>query len=69
MNKTKLMFAAIAACVALAACTKKDFNAITGTDTSTSVGAFERSDLVHIVDGVDTRRHLRRWRHSSRRAS
>jgi hypothetical protein len=37
MNKSKLMFAALAACVALAGCEKKDFNAITGTDTSTSV--------------------------------
>lgn len=37
MNKPKLMFAVFAACVALAACAKKDFNAITGTDTSTGV--------------------------------
>jgi hypothetical protein len=37
MNKPKLMFAAVAACVVLAGCNKKDFNAITGTDTSTSV--------------------------------
>lgn len=37
MNRTKLMFAAIAACVALAGCDKKDFNAITGTTSFTSV--------------------------------
>lgn len=37
MNMSKLTFAALAACVVLAGCEKKDFNAITGTDTSTSV--------------------------------
>jgi len=37
MNKSKLMFAALAACVVLAGCNKKDFNAITGTDTSTGI--------------------------------
>ena len=53
MNKTKLMFAAIAACVTLAACTKKDFNAITGTDTSTSVSLSNDSTAYHIFAGVD----------------
>ena len=37
MNRTKLTLAALAACVALAGCAKKDFNQITGTDGSTSV--------------------------------
>jgi hypothetical protein len=37
MNRLKFLFASFAACVALAACTKKDFNAITGTSDFTSV--------------------------------
>lgn len=53
MNKTKLMFAAVAACATLAACAKKDFNAITGTDTSTSVSLSNDSTAYHILEGVD----------------
>jgi hypothetical protein len=37
MINTKLLFAAVAACVTLAGCTKKDFNAVTGTTDYTSV--------------------------------
>ena len=48
MNKTKLMFAAVAVCVTLAACAKKDFNAITGTDTSQSVTLSNDSSSYHI---------------------
>ena len=48
MDKTKLMFAAVAVCVTLAACAKKDFNAITGTDTSQSVTLSNDSSSYHI---------------------
>ena len=58
MNKSKLMFAAIAACVALAGCNKKDLNAITGTDTSTGVALSSDPtsfDLhVRLVPRIDT---------------
>ena len=58
MNKKVLMFAALAACVALSACTKKDFNSITGTDTSTGVSlASDPSSFVlhvHLVPAHDT---------------
>ena len=37
MNKTKLMLTMVVACAALAGCTKKDFNAITGSSDFTSV--------------------------------
>jgi hypothetical protein len=37
MNKKKLMLAMLTACVTLAGCTKKDFNAVTGTSDFTSV--------------------------------
>jgi ABC-type Fe3+-hydroxamate transport system substrate-binding protein len=37
MNKTKLMLAMLAACVALAGCEKKDFDAVTGSTDFTSV--------------------------------
>jgi hypothetical protein len=37
MNRTKLMLAAVVACAAFAGCTKKDFNAVTGTTDFTSV--------------------------------
>jgi hypothetical protein len=48
MKKKQLMFAAVAACVALSACAKKDFNSITGTDTSTSVTLSNDSTAYHI---------------------
>jgi outer membrane lipoprotein SlyB len=51
MNKTKLMFAAIAACVALAGCQKKDFNSITGTTNFTSVALSNDSTAYHLAVG------------------
>lgn len=53
MNKTKLMLAAFAGCLTLAACQKKDFNAITGTDQTTSVSLSNDSTAYHILEGVD----------------
>jgi hypothetical protein len=53
MNKTKLMLAVIAACAALAGCTKKDFNAVTGTTDFTSVALSNDSTAYHIQEGVD----------------
>lgn len=53
MNKTKLMLAAVVTCATLAACAKKDFNAITGTDTSTSVTLSNDSTAYHIFEGLD----------------
>jgi hypothetical protein len=37
MNRLKFLLASLVACMAIAACTKKDFNAITGTTDYTSV--------------------------------
>jgi hypothetical protein len=53
MNKTKLMLAMLAACAALAGCTKKDFNAVTGTTDFTSVSLSNDSTAYHIEEGVD----------------
>jgi hypothetical protein len=53
MNKTKLMLAMIAACAALAGCTKKDFNAVTGTTDFTSVALSNDSTAYHIQAGAD----------------
>ena len=53
MNKTKLLLAMIAACAALAGCTKKDFNAVTGTTDFTSVSLSNDSTAYHILEGVD----------------
>ncbi len=53
MNKTKLVLAAMAACIALAGCEKKDFNAITGTDESTSVSLSNDPASYTIEEGAD----------------
>jgi hypothetical protein len=53
MNKTKLMLALVVACAALAGCTKKDFNAVTGTTDFTSVALSNDSTAYHITEGVD----------------
>lgn len=53
MNKTKLLLATIAACAALAGCTKKDFNAVTGTTDFTSVALSNDSTAYHILEGAD----------------
>jgi len=52
MNKTKLMLALVA-CAAFAGCTKKDFNAITGTTDFTSVSLSNDSTAYHIQAGPD----------------
>ena len=53
MNKTKLMLAMLAACVALAGCEKKDFDAVTGTTEFESVSLSNDSTAYHIVAGDD----------------
>ncbi|MEO6210222.1 MAG: Ig-like domain-containing protein [Gemmatimonadaceae bacterium] len=53
MNKTKLMLAAVAVCVGVAACAKHDANAITGSNTSTGVSLSNDPSSYTIAEGVD----------------
>ncbi|MEP7066937.1 MAG: hypothetical protein ABI889_12950 [Gemmatimonadota bacterium] len=53
MNKTKLMLAMVAACVALAGCEKKNFDAVTGNTEFTSVSLSNDSTAYHITAGAD----------------
>ncbi|MBA2685317.1 MAG: hypothetical protein H0U66_12590 [Gemmatimonadaceae bacterium] len=53
MNKTKLMFAGVAACLVLAGCAKNDANSLTGNHESTSVSLSSDSTAYHISAGLD----------------
>lgn len=53
MNRLKFMLAAASVCALLAACQKKDFNAITGTTDYTSVVLSSDPASYTIAEGVD----------------